>query len=156
VLAGEQAPALHPGVDPGQGLPVVAGRGHGGDVGDDVGPVFGAGLGDVGEVSRPASDLAAAGVARGRVAGSGRPGAPAADGRPPLPRSSGSSAGSGSWHTEVARHSPSSPASKPTSAGPKRNQEPDVKGDLPQGRLTECWFGYPTDQKIGRGVHNSV
>jgi hypothetical protein len=27
VLAGEQAPALQPGVDPGQGLPVVAGGG---------------------------------------------------------------------------------------------------------------------------------
>src|SRR5215467_3267092 len=77
VLAGEQAPALQPGVDPGQGLSVVAGGGHGGDVGDDVGPVFGAGLGHVGEVSRPAGDLAPAGVAGGQVirghdAGGGR------------------------------------------------------------------------------------
>jgi hypothetical protein len=69
VLAGEQAPALQPGVDPGQGLPVVAGGGHGGDVGDDVGPVVGAGLGHVGEVSRPAGDLAPAGVAGGQVVG---------------------------------------------------------------------------------------
>jgi hypothetical protein len=69
VIAGEQAPVLQPGVDPGQGLPVVAGRGHGGDVGDDVGAVFGAGLGDVGEVAGPAGDLAAAGVAGGRVVG---------------------------------------------------------------------------------------
>src|SRR5262249_25569690 len=58
VLVGEQAPTLQPGVDPGQGMSVVAGGGHGGDVGDDVGPVFGAGLGHVGEVSRPAGDLA--------------------------------------------------------------------------------------------------
>jgi hypothetical protein len=48
MVAGEQAPVLQPGVDPGQGLRVGAGGGHGGDVGDDVGPVFGAGLGDVG------------------------------------------------------------------------------------------------------------
>src|SRR5690348_358240 len=57
VLAGEQAPVLQPGVDPGQGLPVVAGGRHGGDVGDDIGGVFGAGLGDVGEVAGPAGDL---------------------------------------------------------------------------------------------------
>jgi hypothetical protein len=69
VLAGEQAPALQPGVDPGQGLPVGAGGGHGGDVGDDVGSVVGAGLGHVGEVSRPAGDLAPAGVAGGQVVG---------------------------------------------------------------------------------------
>src|SRR5262249_13078862 len=69
VLVGEQAPTLQPGVDPGQGLSVVAGGGHGGDVGDDVGPVFGAGLGHVGEVSRPAGDLTPAGGAGGQVIG---------------------------------------------------------------------------------------
>jgi hypothetical protein len=69
VVAGEQAPALQPVVDSGQGVPVVAGGGHGGDIGDDVGAVFGAGLGDVGEVAGPAGDLPPAGVAGRRVVG---------------------------------------------------------------------------------------
>ena len=72
MLAGEQAPALQPGADPGQGLPVVAGGGHGGDVGDDVGAVVVAGLGDVGEGPGPAGDLAPAGGAGGRVVGGGQ------------------------------------------------------------------------------------
>jgi len=69
VLAGEQAPALQPGVDPGQGLPVVAGGGHGGDVGDDVGPVFGAVSVTWARYPVQRVDLAPAGVAGGQVVG---------------------------------------------------------------------------------------
>ena len=69
VLAGEQAPPLQPSVDAGHGCGVRAGGGHGCDVGDDVRAVFGAGLGDVGEVAGPAGNLAPACVAGGRVAG---------------------------------------------------------------------------------------
>jgi hypothetical protein len=53
VLGGEQAPVLQPGVDAGHGCGVGAGGWHGGDVGDDVRAVIGAGLGNVGEVSGP-------------------------------------------------------------------------------------------------------
>jgi len=67
-LAGwEQAEVFDADRDGGQ--LVVAGGGHGGDVGDDVGAVAGAGLGDVDEVSGPPGDLAPAGVAGGQVAG---------------------------------------------------------------------------------------
>jgi hypothetical protein len=56
VLAGEQAPPLQPSVDAGHGCGVRAGGGHGCDVGDDVGTVGGAGLGDVGEVTGLTAD----------------------------------------------------------------------------------------------------
>ena len=56
-------------MDAGHGCGVGAGGRHGGNVGDDVRAVIGAGLGNVGEVSGPPGDLAPAGVAGGQVVG---------------------------------------------------------------------------------------
>ena len=54
------------------------------------------------------------------------------------------------WHTEVARHSRVIASLQAHLHRLKRNQEPDIKGDLSQGRLIERWFGYLTAQRIRR------
>jgi hypothetical protein len=44
------------------------------------------------------------------------------------------------WHTEVARHSRVIASLQAHLHRLKRNQEPDIKGDLSQGRLIEIYF----------------
>jgi hypothetical protein len=60
------------------------------------------------------------------------------------------------WHTEVARHSRVIASLQAHLHRLKQNQEPDIKGDLSQGRLIERWFGLLTGKLIRRGVHTSV
>ena len=60
------------------------------------------------------------------------------------------------WHTEVARHSRVIASLQAHLHRLKRNQEPDIKGDLSQGRLIERWFAELTNRKLRRSAHRSV
>jgi hypothetical protein len=60
------------------------------------------------------------------------------------------------WHTEVARHSRVIASLQAHLHRLKRNQEPDIKGDISQGRLIERWFAELQRRRLDRGVFCSI
>jgi hypothetical protein len=60
------------------------------------------------------------------------------------------------WHTEVARHSRVIASLQAHLHRLQRNQEPDIKGDISQGRLMERWFAEIQRRCLDRGVFCSL